>query len=697
MVSLQQLSTSLDLTSLSGVGPKTLSLLAQLNIQNFIDLLFHLPSRYEDRTRITMMRDLRPGDRVLVEGKITQSRIIGRRGSLVLTLADKTGSINIRFFHFNRAQKERLTQLDTEIRCFGEVRMGYRGGFEMVHPEYRDLRFVNELALADHLTPVYPVTKGLNQTTLRKLLRQALSYLDRLNIPELLPNEIATKFQQLSLADALRVVHLPTPEMSVEKLLAGQHPAQQRLAFEELLAHNISLQRLRLAFKQKPAPALALENKYCSQFIENLPYQLTTAQQRVYAEIRQDMALPSPMLRLLQGDVGAGKTVIAALALLQAVEAGFQAALMAPTEILAEQHLQNLTQWFAPFKINIAWLAGRQTTAVKAEIIQRIASGECQVVIGTHAVFQANVKFNKLAVIVIDEQHRFGVHQRLALTEKGLQDNKHSHQLIMTATPIPRTLAMTAYADLDLSVIDELPPGRKPITTLLVSQKRREEIIARVGAHCAASQQAYWVCTLIDESENLRAKAAEKTYQELVQALPDLKIALVHGRLKSDKKEQIMQAFKRGEIHLLIATTVIEVGVDVPNASLMIIDNAERLGLAQLHQLRGRVGRGEKASHCVLLYQGPLSLTAQQRLQIMRKTQDGFEIAKVDMQMRGPGEVLGTKQAGLISLRIADIIRDKNLSPEVKRFGKIIAAKNPELAEQLVQRWLKGLLRYGEV
>lgn len=689
---------SMSITVLKGVGERLAENLARLDIQNVRDLLFHLPLRYEDRTRVMPIGNLKPGLHVLVEGMIQRAAIIGKkRKQLVCRIQDDTGSITLKFFHFTAAQRESLSKEGGWLRCFGEVRPGYSGSLDMIHPEYR---FISEggLPLEEHLTPVYPSTKGLQQTMLRKLMTQALKLLEETEgLPELLPEPLLHKFNLPPVNEALVMVHQPMAGTLQEKLHEGQHPAQRRLAFEELVAHQLSLQHRRMQMQRHQAPELQSDGQLRARFIENLGFELTRAQQRVIEEILADVQQSKPMMRLIQGDVGSGKTVVAAISLLQAVEAGYQAAIMAPTEILAEQHLRNLTQWLTPLNVRVGWLAGSTTGAERQATLEALASGEIQILVGTHALFQDDVHFHNLALVVVDEQHRFGVHQRLALREKGEHSGGHPHQMIMTATPIPRTLAMTAYADLDCSIIDELPPGRKPINTLLIPNTRREEVVERVRASCQQQRQAYWICTLVDESEVLQCQAAEATASELMKLLPELKINLVHGRMKADEKDNIMQSFKRGETDLLVATTVVEVGVDVPNANLMIVENPERLGLAQLHQLRGRVGRGEHQSHCVLMYQGPLSRTAQQRLSIMRHTNDGFEVARQDLMMRGPGEVLGTKQAGLMRLRIADLLRDKEMLPQVQSAGHLIVRDYPQYVQTLIDRWVGSAERFRNV
>lgn len=549
------------------------------------------------------------------------------------------------------------------------------------------------------LTPIYPATEGIAQLKLRALTAQALQMLagDSALLPELLPPELLDEVRMPDLIEAVRYVHRPPTDAPVAALMDGSHPAQQRLAFEELLAHHLSLRQLRQKADRSRAPVISGDSDLARKFRASLPFQLTGAQQRVATEILHDLAKPHPMMRLVQGDVGCGKTVVAALAALDCIGAGYQAAVMAPTELLAEQHYRNFTSWFAPLGLKPAWLTGRQPVAQRRETLERLRNGQAPIAIGTHALFQEDVAFAKLALVVIDEQHRFGVHQRLALREKGAQADVYPHQLIMTATPIPRTLAMTAYADLDVSAIDELPPGRTPVKTAVISDARRAEVVARVRRACVEGKQVYWVCPLIEESEVLQCQAAEDTAAALTSALPELNIGLVHGRMASRLKERAMAHFTSGDIQLLVATTVIEVGVDVPNASLMIIENAERLGLAQLHQLRGRVGRGAVESGCVMLYHAPLSAAARARLEVMRETNDGFEIARRDLELRGPGELLGTRQAGELHLRIADLTRDAPLVPKVQQAATLLLERYPERVAPLVRRWLGDNSRYAQV
>lgn len=684
----------IPVTSLKGVGPGMAGKLEKLGLVSLQDLLFHLPLRYEDRTRVTAVRDLMPGIYTNIIGEVTDSQIVqGKRRMLVVTINDGSGSINLRFFHFTASQKNSLA-IGLNIRCYGEINRGMRG-FEIVHPEYKALDQDQPLtAVEENLTPVYSTTDGLRQISLRNLTEQALTRLQRGQVEELLPAEIS--HQQYALAEALALIHRPPPDTSVVLMEQGKHPAQLRLIKEELLAHNLSMLKLRASSDHHPAVSLAIDEQLEQKFLAALPFSPTGAQARVTAEIRNDLLKHMPMMRLVQGDVGSGKTLVAGLAALTAIGQGFQVALMAPTEILAEQHAINFEKWFQPLNITVGWLAGKTKAKARRNALEHIANGNMQMVIGTHALFQEQVIFNKLALIIIDEQHKFGVHQRLSLREKGAWQGHYPHQLIMTATPIPRTLAMTAYADLDTSVIDELPPGRTPITTIALPDSRRDDVIERIRQGCINDKrQAYWVCTLIEESEVLQCQAAEDTAVHLQAQLSTLKIGLVHGRMKADEKQAVMEQFKLGELDLLVATTVIEVGVDVPNSSLMVIENPERLGLAQLHQLRGRVGRGSVASHCVLMYKAPLSKTATKRLNVLRESNDGFVIAQKDLEIRGPGELLGTKQTGLADLKIADLQRDADLIPEVQQQARLIWQKYPEQANALIHRWLANREKYS--
>lgn len=682
-------------TALKGVGAALAEKLAKVGLETLQDVLFHLPLRYQDRTRITPIGALRPGQDAVVEGTVAGADVVmGRRRSLLVRLQDGSGTLSLRFFHFSQAQKEALKR-GTALRCYGEIRLGATG-LEIYHPEYRAQTGDEPAPVEQTLTPIYPSTEGLTQQRLRQLSSQALARLGPNSLPDWLPSEIAQEYGLASLDAAIRYLHRPPPDADVEELAEGHHWAQHRLAFEELLTHQLSLQRLREQVRRQSSPALPPAKRLPTQFLANLGFAPTGAQKRVGGEIAYDLAQHEPMLRLVQGDVGAGKTVVAAMAALQAIEAGYQVALMAPTEILAEQHFLNFTRWFTPLGIDVAWLAGKLKGKARAAALEQILAG-APMVVGTHALFQDEVRFARLALAIIDEQHRFGVQQRLALRQKGVDGRLCPHQLIMTATPIPRTLAMSAYADLDTSVLDELPPGRTPVNTLVIAESRRMEVIERVRAGCREGRQAYWVCTLIEESEELTCQAAETTFEELTSALDELKVGLVHGRMKPAEKAAVMDRFKQGELQLLVATTVIEVGVDVPNASLMVIENPERLGLAQLHQLRGRVGRGSTASHCVLLYHTPLSQLGRERLAIMRETNDGFVIAEKDLELRGPGELLGTRQTGLLQFKVADLMRDAELLPQVRDAAQTLLERWPDHVSPLVSRWLRHGQHYGQV
>ncbi len=680
---------------LHGVGPHLAARLQKLGIQRVQDLLFLLPLRYEDRTKIIPIGGLRPGQRAVVEGEIQLTEVVYRgRRNLLCRISDGTGGLTLRFFHFSKAQQDGLAR-GKRIRCFGETRPG-TGGLQMIHPEYR-LLGDTDLATDDTLTPIYPTTEGLGQGRLRKLSRQALGLVAAAGLEEWLPERILEAMKFPGLLAALTVLHQPPADTDLQAIQEGRHPAQRRMAFEELLAQHLSLRRLRQKIRSEPAAALVDPGTAVADFIASLSYTLTGAQQRVIAELLEDLAKEKPMMRLVQGDVGSGKTVVAAVATVCAAACGRQSAVMAPTELLAEQHAENFRQWLEPMGLETALLTGRIKGKARQRLLTRIADGQVRIVVGTHALFQESVAFDRLALIVVDEQHRFGVHQRLALREKGDRQGHCPHQLIMTATPIPRTLAMTAYADLDVSVIDELPPGRRPVTTVAMPESRRHELVSSIRDACLAGRQAYWVCPLIEESAVLDYEAAEKTAAMLAEALPELSLGLVHGRMKSKDKHRVMQAFKKGEIHLLVATTVIEVGVDVPNASLMIIENAERMGLAQLHQLRGRVGRGSEQSSCLLLYKPPLTALAKQRLAVLRETSDGFKVAQADLDLRGPGELLGTRQTGLMQMRIADLMRDADLLPEVHKTATFMLKERPDAVDGLIRRWVGEADRFGKV
>ena len=682
------------LAALAGVGPRVAEKLAARGLLTLQDLWLQLPRQYEDRTRISPIRELRPGEAAQVEG-VVEAIERGFRYRPMLRVAISDGSratLVLRFFHFRAAQVAQFAP-GVRVRCYGTPRAGQHG-LEIVHPSYRVLDDDGH-ALGDRLDPVYPAIEGLGPISLRRLIGQALDRLPDAEALELLPASMRESLRLPSLRDALLTVHRPARDADVGALLAGTHPAQQRLALEELLAHHLSLRRQWIALQRDRAFALAGPGVLARQLREGLPFALTGAQQRVFAQLSGDLAKPVPMLRLVQGDVGSGKTVVAALAAMLAIECGRQAALMAPTELLAEQHLVNLRAWLEPLGVRVEWLAGKVTGKARSRALDDVASGVAQMVVGTHALMQEGVRFHDLALAIVDEQHRFGVHQRLALREKGAANDAVPHQLVMTATPIPRTLAMTAYADLDVSSIDELPPGRTPVQTVALSAERRPELVERIRGACAEGRQAYWVCTLIDDSDEVVAQAAQSTFEALSAALPELRIGLVHGRMKPALKQSTMRAFKDGSLDLLVATTVIEVGVDVPNASLMIVENAERLGLAQLHQLRGRVGRGSAASSCVLLYQPPLSALARERLETMRQTHDGFVIAEKDLELRGPGELLGTRQTGLAAFRVADLGRDAGLLPLVRDLADQLPGQSPEIADRIVARWVGGAAQYA--
>ncbi|WP_355660621.1 ATP-dependent DNA helicase RecG [Halomonas salifodinae] len=685
-------------TALKGVGEALATKLARLRIATPADLLFHLPLRYQDRTRITPMGTLKAGQEAVIEGEVAAASVVqGRRRSLLVRLKDGSGILSLRFFHFSPAQQQQFRPGVT-LRAFGEARAGATG-LEIYHPEYR-LLASGEAPVEEHLTPIYPTTEGLNQARLRALIGQALALLDRHpdDLRDWIPETLRKRFGLPELRRCLHALHEPPPEADLDSLADGHHPAIRRLALEELLAHQLSLRQVRLRIQADGAPELPSGRGLQARFVAQLPFTLTGAQRRVLDEIAADLQRPLPMLRLVQGDVGSGKTVVAALAALSAIAGGCQAAVMAPTEILAEQHFRTFRAWFEPLGIEVAWLAGKLKGKARLDTKAALLDGRAQVVVGTHALFQDDVHFQRLGLAIIDEQHRFGVHQRLALREKGEAAGLTPHQLVMTATPIPRTLAMSAYADLDLSVIDELPPGRTPVQTVAVPDERRPEVVARIRHACAEGRQAYWVCTLIEESEALQCQAAEATRDELTERLPELSIGLVHGRMKATEKAEVMAAFKAGELDLLVATTVIEVGVDVPNASLMIIENPERLGLSQLHQLRGRVGRGATESFCVLLYHPPLSAHSRERLAVMRETTDGFRIAEKDLELRGPGEVLGTRQTGLAQMKIADLERDQDLLDSVTELAKALLEQAPEASDPLIHRWLGDEAgRYGQV
>ena len=683
-----------DLKNLPGITPKAIELLGKLNINNIYDLLFHLPIRYNDRTVITNISGITCNTDLQVIGQVYGAKVVfGRRRMMTAKLLDKTGEITLRFFHFNKRQLQGLAD-GKRVLCFGEPRrMGNR--IEMIHPQYRVLSDYETVELADRLEPVYPITKGLQQKRLQRLIKNALKWAEKQEFEDVLADMDTSFSNSQSILQLLHDVHQPLPDADKQSLIERQHPSQKRLVFDELLAHHLSIMKIRLRSNQRKSYHIVPTGKLVKPFMDNLHFELTDAQKQVLNEIEKDVNTEHPMMRLVQGDVGSGKTVVALITCLYAVENKYQAAIMAPTELLAEQHYRYFTNQLLPLGIQVAWLSSGLTAKKRREMLELIKSGTALVVVGTHAIFQDDVEFKNLAICITDEQHRFGVHQRLQLSRKGTEQEKYPHQLTMTATPIPRTLAMSMYAHLDYSVIDELPPGRKPITTVAISDQRRDDVIERIKQACDEGAQAYWVCSLIEESDALQCQAATDTFEHLKSQLPNLNLGLLHGRLKSAEKESVMRDFINKKINVLVATTVIEVGVDVPNASLMIIENAERFGLAQLHQLRGRVGRGEKQSSCVLLYKNPLGDVAKKRLEGLRTTCDGFELARVDLELRGPGEVLGTKQSGDMQMRIANLGKDLGMLPEVQKAAKWLLENHPERVEVLLKRWLGDAVEYA--
>ncbi|MFA5982905.1 MAG: ATP-dependent DNA helicase RecG [Methylococcaceae bacterium] len=695
----EQIDLSQPVTQLVGIGRQTSEHLAKLGIHSILDLLFHLPHRYQDRTRIYPIKSLIAGMSVLICGTVILTDVLSKgRKRLVCQISDGTGSIFLRFFHFSASQFNALKP-GAVVSCYADVRQGF-SGLEMVHPDYHIIDNPGNCVTEARLTPVYPLTEGLRQSTVRKAVKQALSLSsqDQGGLQDWIPVSILEQYQFPNLKQALEMMHAPDESVSVDALAAGNVPALKRLAFEELLSHYLSMRQAREANSTWDAPVFHSINGISQAFIAQLSFSLTGAQQRVMQEIECDCRQPQAMMRLVQGDVGSGKTVVAAYAALLALSNTYQVAVMAPTELLAEQHFRSFSHWLGGFQTQVFYLSGQLKGNSRKAVLAALADGSAGVVIGTHALFQEQVSFHKLGLIIIDEQHRFGVHQRMALRAKGQKSGLRPHQLVMTATPIPRTLAMLQYADLDISIIDELPPGRKPVLTSVIPGERREEIIARITEWAEKKRQTYWVCTLIEESQILECEAAEKTAEKLRLALPNLRIGLVHGRMKATEKEQVMLAFKQHQLDLLVATTVIEVGVDVPNAGLMIIENAERLGLSQLHQLRGRVGRGDNASFCVLMYQAPLSDTAKHRLGIIRDSNDGFEIAEKDLQLRGAGEVMGTRQTGAVQFKIANLSRDEDLLDAVQQAGEHVLKDAPEAIRPLMHRWLgSDVQKYAEV
>jgi ATP-dependent DNA helicase RecG len=684
------------LQDLPGITPKAIENLAKLNIITIFDLLFHLPLRYNDRTVITNISDITCDKELQVIGQVYNAKVVfGRRRMMTATLIDDTGELTLRFFHFSSSQLKGLSD-GKRVLCFGEPR---RSGnrIEIIHPQYQVLQEHESVTLSDRLEPVYPTTKGLQQKRLQSLVDKALKWAEKQKtvFEDVLVDMPTMVTENMPMLDMLNEVHKPRADVDKQALFDRQHPAQKRLVFDELLAHHLSIMKIRVRSNLRKSYKLKSNGSLVKPFMQNLPFKLTNAQASVLEEIKKDMSADHPMMRLVQGDVGSGKTVVALVACLYAVENQYQAAIMAPTELLAEQHYRYFTNQLLPLGIQVAWLASGLPAKKKREMLELISTGTAAIVVGTHALFQDGVEFKNLAVSITDEQHRFGVQQRLQLSQKGSEDTIYPHQLTMTATPIPRTLAMSMYAHLDYSVIDELPPGRKPITTVAIADSRRDDVIKRIREACREGAQAYWVCSLIEESDTLQSQAATDTHAYLQVQLNGLNIGLLHGRLQSAEKDAVMQDFINKKINVLVATTVIEVGVDVPNASLMIVENAERFGLAQLHQLRGRVGRGKKQSSCVLLYKTPLGDLAKKRLEALRNTTDGFELARIDLEMRGPGEVLGTKQSGDMQMRIANLSKDLALLPDVQKAAHWLLENHPERVETVLRRWLGNAVEYA--
>lgn len=686
---------SFVLSSIPKVGPKWQEKLCKLGITTPVDLLFHLPRQYQDKTRIVSVTSVRIGQMAQVQGRIIKAQIVfAKRRTLLCHIDDDGHLMVLRFFYFNQQQYKAMVP-GRMMRCFGEVRYSHAHK-EMVHPEYRIFDAEIGLPLADRLTPIYPLTDGVTQLKLRSLINFVLPKASEL-VEELLPKRVLQDNHLPDICHALNFVHHPPLNADVAKLLEGRHAMQQRLVFEELLAHRLGLRKIKATRADYRAHPAEVAPKMVEEFLSNLSFQLTQAQRRSYQQMAEDLSQAQPMLRLLQGDVGSGKTLVAVLCLLQVIAAGHQGALMVPTEVLAEQHYMNIKSYLEPLGIQVCYLVSSIGAKAKSQAMAQLASGEISVVVGTQALFQHKIEFKRLALVIVDEQHRFGVEQRRQLLDKGANQGFVPHQLLMTATPIPRTLAMTAYADLEVSVLDELPKGRQGISTRVLPQLKRQEVMSRLLAYLQKGCQAYWVCTLIEESEALNCQSALACFEMLQRELPSIKVELVHGQMKVDQKTQVMADFKAGRIDLLVATTVIEVGVDVANASVMVIENPERLGLAQLHQLRGRVGRGNQQGFCLMLYDTPLSNTARARLDVMRSTQDGFVIADKDLEIRGPGEVLGTKQTGAMTFKVADLLRDQGLLPQVTQVADALMAQDASLVDRLIRRWLNHRQGYGQV
>ena len=672
-----------DLKSLNGLGEKTTQKLNLIGIYTIEHLLFHLPYRYQDKTSIISLKKAQINTEVLVELKINYiEEIYTRQRQLICYLTDNTQQTMIlRFFYFTKYQKQLFIRGAT-VQCFGELKIG-KNGLEMFHPEYRIISKNQQPLLQKTLSPIYSLTADISQAKLKKYITVALNILEQTPINDSLA-KITTEHMP-TFKKAIKLLHNPTKDIDMNKIANFKHIAQQRLIIDELCAHQLSLLKLKKQHKNKIANVFTIKNNLTNKLLTKLKFTLTTAQKRSINEINADLASNNPMLRLLQGDVGSGKTIVAIFTCLQAVENNFQTAIMAPTEILADQHLQSFSNYFNNFNINITFLIGNQNNKEKKEQLLKIKNGTAQIIIGTHALFQKTVIFNKLGLIIIDEQHKFGVHQRLSLTQKA---NNIPHQLVMTATPIPRSLTISAYADLDISIIDELPKNRTCVHTIAINNTRKDEIIKKIKQVCAAKKQVYWVCTLIEESEKLRAQSAKNTYNYLQQNLTGLTVSLIHGKIHKDTKKQIMSDFMKNAINVLVATTVIEVGIDTSNATLIVIENAERLGLAQLHQLRGRVGRGSHHSMCVLMHKGELSQQAKKRINILRHNNNGFIIAQKDLELRGPGDILGTQQTGIANMKIANIVRDTYLMKQVQSFSKYMLAQDKEAQQTLIKRWI---------
>ena len=684
-----------SIQNLKGVGPKSASSLNNLGIFTIPDAVMHLPFRYEDRSFVTPIGDTAYQVPVLIEGEIMKSTVVFRGRRMLFTeIYDGTGKLTMRMFNFAMAQHKALEE-GKMIRCYGNITPGPNGK-QMIHPQYQIFEREQPIEIEDNLTPIYPTTSGLQQNKLKKIIETSIKFCEENNLLKEDPSKGSySKFGNL--LETLKFLHKPPVDTNITDLIEGKHPAQKVLIKEELIAHMLCAGILKNELEGRTGPLMAEESGNEGSFLDSLPFHLTEAQKRTWREIKIDLTGKNPMRRLLQGDVGSGKTLVGALSALHAKSNGWQTALLCPTEILAEQHFNSFQTWFDHLGIKTELLTGSTKAKDKKQIVKELAKGEIDILIGTHAIFQSGVDFDKLGLTIIDEQHRFGVHQRFSMLEKGGKEQLSPHQLIMTATPIPRTLAMTVYGSLETSVIDELPPGRNPVQTSSRPDSLRDKVIKRVEEVCLTGKRAYWVCTLIEDSEELEAQSAEELFKEISQSLPKLKVGLVHGRLKKDEKDSVIEKFRKGDIQLLVCTTVIEVGVDVPDATLMIIENPERLGLSQLHQLRGRVGRkANTESHCLLLYKEPLSGMAKERIKTMEMTNDGFQIAEKDLELRGAGDIYGIRQSGLMDLKIANPIRDSELLVEAQDEALELSRNETEFAETLVKRWIGNRVDYSE-